>query len=57
LRLAGVAPFHLVQAPIFRLLGLDGPEIVNALGELNRAGALRFRMQGDIVELNILEAA
>ena len=57
LRLGGVAPFHLVQAPIFRLLGLDGPEIVNALGELNRAGALRFRMQGDIVELNVLEAA
>jgi hypothetical protein len=57
LRLAGTAPFHLVQAPIFRLLGLDGPEILDALGELNRAGALRFRMQGDVVELNVLEAA
>lgn len=57
LRLAGVAPFNLVQAPIFRLLGLDGPEIVDALGDLNRAGALQFRMQGDIVELNVLEAA
>lgn len=57
LRLAGVAPFHLVQAPIFRLLGLDGPEVIDALGDLNRAGALRFRMQGDIVELNVLEAA
>jgi hypothetical protein len=57
LRLTGAAPLHLVQAPIFRLLGFDGPEIVDALGELNRAGALRFRMQGDIVELIVAEAA
>jgi hypothetical protein len=57
LGLAGIAPFTLVQSPIFRLLALDGPEILDALGELNRTGALRFRMQGDVIELNVLEAA
>ena len=53
LRLVGVRPLDLVRAPIFRLLALDGQEVIDALGELNRAGALSFRMQGDIVELGI----
>ena len=53
LRLVGVRPLDLVRAPIFRLLALDGQEVVDALGELNRADALFFRMQGDIVELGI----
>lgn len=57
LRLAGVVPFDLVRAPIFRLLGLDGSEVIDALGELNRVGALRFRMQGNVVELDVAEAA
>lgn len=52
LRLAGVAPLDLVQAPAFKLLCLDRTEVIDALGELNRAGALRFRMQGEIVELD-----
>lgn len=53
LRLAGTAPLDLLRAPVFRLLALDGAEIVDALGELNRLGALRFRMQGDVVELDV----
>ena len=57
LRLIGTPPFALVQAPIFRLLGLASTEVVDALGELSRTGALRFRMQGDVVELDIREAA
>ena len=57
LRLIGTPSFTLVQAPIFRLLGLTSTEVVNALGELSRTGALHFRMQGDVVELDIREAA
>ena len=57
LRLAGTPTFALVQAPIFRLLGTDTTEIVDALGELSRTGALHFRMQGDVVELDLREAA
>ena len=55
LRLQGVPPLQLVQSPAFRLVGLDGPTIIDALGELNRQGALRFRMQGDIVDLDVTE--
>lgn len=57
LRLVGTPPLALVQAPIFRLLGVDTTEVVDVLGELNRMGALRFRMQGDVVELDLPEAA
>ena len=53
LRLIGVRPLDLIRAPIFRLLALDRDEVVDALGDLNRADALFFRMQGDIVELRI----
>lgn len=57
LRMARVAPPSLVQDPIFRLLGLDTWEVIDALGELNRTEALRFRMQADIVELDVERAA
>ena len=53
LRLVGVLPLDLVRAPIFRLLALEGKEVIEALGELNRVGALYLRMQGDVVELRI----
>ena len=57
MRLVGVRPLDLVRARIFRLLALDGPEVIDAFGELNRADDLSFRMQGDIVELGIEEEA
>jgi hypothetical protein len=57
LRLVGTPPLELIQAPIFRLLAVDTAEVINVLGELNRVGALRFRMQGDVVELDLAEAA
>ena len=57
LRLVGIRPLDLVRAPIFRLLALEGHEVIEALGELNRVDALRFRIQGDIVELSIEEDA
>ena len=53
LRIAGVAPLDVVQAPAFKLLCLDTTEVIDALGEMNRIGALRFRMQGDVVELDV----
>lgn len=57
LRMVRTPPLSLVEAPIFRLLGVDTTEVVDVLGALNRMGELRFRMQGDIVELDLPEAA
>jgi len=53
LRLASTRDLDLVRAPIFKLLALGPGEVIDALGELNRQEALRFRMQGDIVELKL----
>jgi hypothetical protein len=55
LRLAGVPPLNLVRAQAFRLIGLNDTEVIDALGKLNSVGALRFRMQGDIMELDVTE--
>jgi BrxA len=55
LQLVAVQPLELLQAPVFRLLALDEREIIDALGQLNRLGELRFRMQGDVIELNVDE--
>ncbi len=55
LRLAGARDHEIPHAPIFKLLGLEGAEVIDALGELNRQGAFRFRMQGDVVELDVGE--
>jgi len=57
LRLVETPLMDLVQSPIFRLLAIDTKEIIGAFGELNRLGALHFRMQGDVVELDLPEAA
>jgi hypothetical protein len=57
LRLAGVAPLDLVQASAFRLLCLDTTEVIDALSEMNRVGALQFRMQADVVELDVRASA
>jgi BrxA len=53
LRLAGVREIELVQAPIFRLIGLDGLEVIDALSELHRREELRFKIQADIVEIGL----
>jgi hypothetical protein len=54
-RLAGASSLELVQSRIFRLLGIDSNEVIDALGELNRLGALHFRIQGDVIELALDE--
>jgi hypothetical protein len=53
LRLAGVAPLDIVKSQAFKLLCLDTTEVIDALGEMSRIGALQFRMQGDVVELDV----
>lgn len=53
LRLNGAAAVDVVSAEAFKLLALDRSHVVNALSDLNATGALRFRMQGDVVELDV----
>ena len=53
LRLAGKSDPEIVTAPVFRLLALEGIEVIDALGELNRQGELRFRMLADVIELTM----
>jgi hypothetical protein len=43
----------IIRSPWFRLVGLDTQEVVDALSELSRQGKLAFRMQADIVELDL----
>ena len=53
LQLARIPPIDALKAKIFRLLALDSHDVIDALGELNRLGELTFRIQGDVVELDI----
>lgn len=53
LRLAGARELEIVSSSVFKILALDVGEVVDALGELSRQGALRFRIQGDVVELDL----
>ena len=55
LRLNGATPVEILSSSGFRLLALHSTGVIDALGELNRVNALRFRMQGDVVELDLLE--
>lgn len=57
LRLARVSDLDILNSSIFRLIALEGAEVVDALGELNQRGELRFRMQADVVELEVGGAA
>jgi hypothetical protein len=53
LRISGKRPTALIHDSIFRLVAIDRSEVVDALGELNRRGELRFKMQADVVELEV----
>jgi hypothetical protein len=52
-RLEGLTDRANLESRWFRLLGLDVEEAASALREAARAGAVRFRMQADVVELVI----
>jgi hypothetical protein len=53
LRASRNSDLKIVRSPWFRLVGLDTQEVVDALSELSRQGKLGFRMQADIVELDL----
>jgi hypothetical protein len=56
-RLLRTNDLEVVTSPVFRLLAIEGTEVIDALGELNQRGELRFRMQADVVELDLGGAA
>jgi hypothetical protein len=51
LRLAGVKDERILLSRVFRLLAIAEEEVVDALSELHRVGALNFRMQAGVIEL------
>lgn len=53
LQLADVAAIQIIRHEIFKILGIAPGEVVDALAELNRIGAIRFRMQADVIELSL----
>lgn len=55
LRISGEALVDVVRSPIFRLLAVAPDEVIQALQHLNSAGELRFQMQADVIELDLLE--
>jgi hypothetical protein len=53
LMLSGVPAPEIICHHAFKILGIDPGEVVDVLSELNRHGALRFRMQSDVIELSL----
>ena len=53
LLLTGMKDLEIVSSPWFRLIGLESHEVIDALSELSRQGKLGFRMQADVVELDL----
>ena len=53
LLLAGPGTLAAVQSPLFRLLGLSLDETGDLLFQLHADGAIRFQLQGDIVEIDL----
>jgi len=58
-RLEGLTDRQILDAPWFRLLGLDYHQTVEVLYAAARSGVLTFRLQADVAELSLpeLEAA
>jgi hypothetical protein len=53
LKSVGESDLEIVRSPWFKLIGLDSHEVIDALSELSRQGKLWFRMQADVVELDL----
>lgn len=56
LLLTGRSTAELLQASEFRLLGISESEVISVLEELNARGNIRFRVQADIIELDLEES-
>lgn len=52
-RLEGLTDRQVLESRWFRLLGLSLEPVVELLYAANRSGALRFRMQADVVDLSL----
>ena len=53
LELMRVPTRNVARHESFKLLGIAPDEVIDALSELNRQGALRFRIQADVAELSL----
>ena len=53
LMLIGVPSAEIISHEAFKILGIAPGEVVDVLSELNRHGALRFRIQADVIELSL----
>jgi hypothetical protein len=51
LRLAGYKDHEIVRSKLFRLLAIGDEEVTDVFGILNRVGALTFRAQAGLIEL------
>jgi hypothetical protein len=51
--LSGIPAPEVIRHDAFKILGIAPGEVVDTLSELNRRGALRFRMQADVIELSL----
>ena len=53
LKIARVPLPEIVTHESFKILGIAPGEVVGALSELNRHGAIKFRQQADVIELTV----
>lgn len=53
LKLKGVSTRDIISSSIFRMLAIDQSEVVDSLSQLNQKGDICFKIQGDVVELDL----
>ena len=53
LQIIKLSPPESVSHECFKILGIAPGEVVGALSELNRQGAIKFRQQADVIELTL----
>lgn len=53
LKIARVTLPEIIAHESFKILGIAPSEVVGALSELNRHGAIKFRQQADVIELTV----